>query len=58
MAKDSNLSRHYPETVVDIEDTWQVACFGSSWNLRNLIKAPEISFGITQLLASMEKLDS
>lgn len=56
--KDSDLSCHYPETVVDIEDTWQVACFRSSWNLRSLIKGPEISFGITQLLASMKKLDS
>jgi len=58
MVKGSDLSCYYPETVVDIEDTWWVACFRSSWNLRSLMKGPEIPFGITQLLGSMQKLDS
>lgn len=58
IAKGSDLSCYCPETVVDIEDTWQEACFRSTWNLRSLMKGPEIPFRITQLLGSMEKLDS
>lgn len=58
MAKGSGLSYCYRETVVDIEDTWQAGHFRSSWNLRSLMKGPEIPFGITQLLGSVEKLDS
>lgn len=43
----------HPVAVVDIEDIWQVAYFRSCWKLRNLMKGPEISFGV-----NMEKLEN
>lgn len=43
----------HPVTVVGIEDIWKVAYFRSCWNLRNLMKGPEISFGV-----NTEKLEN